>query len=150
VVWLNVPLFPDRSNQCGPAAVAGVLRFWGKDVSMAALKQEIYRDSLKGSLSIDLLLAAQAHGMSARLLEGGMAQVRKELDAGHPLVAFLNQGLRVLPVGHYVVLTGYDRGRGGVYVNSDVRKNAFMSDASFDRQWARGDRWALAMQPAGR
>ena len=148
MVRLDVPLFPDRTDQCGPAALAGVLRFWGKDVGMAALKQEIYRASLRGSLSVDLLLAAQDHGMSAQLLDGDLAQVRKELDAGHPLVAFLNQGLSFLPVGHYLVVTGYNARRHGVYVNSDVRKNVFMSDARFKKQWERTDRWALLILPS--
>ena len=147
-VRLDVPLFPDRSDQCGPAALAGVLRFWNKQVAMPELKQEIYRSSLKGSLSIDLLLAAQDHGMSAQLLDGDLAQVKKELDAGHPLIAFINQGLRFLPVGHYLVVTGYDARRHGLYVNSDVRKNAFMTDASFERQWGRADRWALLILPS--
>ena len=145
---LDVPLFPDRTDQCGPAALAGVLRFWGNDVAMDALKREIYRASLKGSLSVDLFLAAQDHGMSAQLLDGGLAQVKKELDAGHPLVAFVNQGLSFLPVGHYLVVTGYDARRHGVYVNSDVRKNAFMSEASFERQWEGMDRWALLITPS--
>lgn len=147
-VRLDVPLFPDRTDQCGPAALAGVLRFWGKEAGMAALKQEVYRASLKGSISVDLLLAAQARGMSAQLLDGDLAQVKKELDAGHPLIAFLNQGLSFLPVGHYLVVTGYDARRHGVYVNSDARKNAFMTDESFDRQWKRTDRWALLILPS--
>jgi ABC-type bacteriocin/lantibiotic exporter with double-glycine peptidase domain len=149
VLQLDVPLFPDRTDQCGPASLAGVLRFWGNDVPMETLKKEIYRAGLKGSLPIDLVLAAQDHGMSAQLLDGGLAQVKKELDAGHPLVALVNQGLSFIPIGHYLVVTGYDARRHGVYVNSDVRKNAFMSDESFERQWERTDRWALLILPSG-
>ncbi len=147
-VRLDVPLFADRTDQCGPAALAGVLRFWGKEVVMAALKQEVYRASLKGSIGVDLLLAAQARGMSAQILEGGLAQAKRELDAGHPLVAFLNQGPSFLPVGHYLVVTGYDAARRVVYVNSGARKNVLMSEASFDRQWERTGRWALLMLPS--
>jgi hypothetical protein len=147
-VRLDVPLFPDRTDQCGPAALAGVLRFWAKDVEMGALKREMYRPALNGSLAVDLLLAAQEHGMSAELLDGGLAQIKTELDAGHPLIAFVNRGPRLLPVGHFLVVTGYDPRRRGVYINSGARKDVFMSDASFERQWGRADRWALLILPS--
>jgi ABC-type bacteriocin/lantibiotic exporter with double-glycine peptidase domain len=149
VLRLDVPVFPDRADQYGPAALAGVLRFWGNDVPMEALKQEIGRAATKGSLPVDLLLAAQGHGMSAQLLDGGLAQVKKELDAGHPLVALIDQGVSFLSAGHYLVVTGYDARRHGVFVNSDARKDAFMTEESFERQWERSDRWALLILPSG-
>ncbi|NNN04841.1 MAG: hypothetical protein HKL90_02975 [Elusimicrobia bacterium] len=143
----DVPLFADRSDQCGPAAMAGVLRYWGKPVDMPSLKHEIYRGPLGGSLTVDLFLAAQAHGMTARLVDGGLKQVEEELNAGHPLVAYIAQGFAFLPVGHFMVLTGYDPQRRGFYANTDVRKNAFFPESRFARQWNRGDRWALLVLP---
>jgi hypothetical protein len=148
VLRLDVPLFPDRSDRSGPAALAGVLGFWGNEVTVAALKKEIRRASLKDSPLLDLVLTAQDYGMSARLLDGGLPQLKKELDAGHPVVAFVDRGALV-PVERYLVVTGYDARRNGVYVNSDAGKNAFMAEELFERQWERTERWALLILPLG-
>ena len=145
-VLLRVPFFPDRSDKCGPAALAGVLRFWGFDAEPETLRKDLYRDSLRGSISIDLMLAAQARGLSAEMLTGGLPRLRQELDAGHPLIAFLNQGFTFYPLGHYVVVTGYDEK--GVYVNSGAEENSFVSYSRFFRQWDKTDRWALLVLPS--
>jgi hypothetical protein len=147
---LDVPLFPDRTNQCGPSALAGVLRFWGVGFEPSALKQELYRASLKGSLGVDLMLAAQARGMTAEILDGDFTAVRKELDAGRPVIAFINLGPSFLPTGHFLVVTGYDERRQGLFANTDTRKNAFLPYRTFLKQWERTDRWALSISPPAR
>lgn len=143
---LDVPLFPDRTDQCGPSSLAGVLKFWGKDADPTALRTEIYRSSLKGALSVDILLAAQAHGMNTVLLDG-LPAVKKHLDAGHPAIAFVNEGFSFYPIGHFMVLTGYDDSLQGVYANTDTRKNAFFPYSTFLKKWEKTDRWALVLLP---
>src|ERR1035437_3930060 len=64
---LQVPFFADHTDQCGPSVVASVLSFWGTPMTPSELKQEIYVTHLKGSLAIDLMLAAQNHGFKAHL-----------------------------------------------------------------------------------
>lgn len=147
---LDVPVFPDGGGQCGPAALAGVLRFWGGRADPRELRGEVYRGSLNGSLSVDLILAAQARGMTAEILEGGLPRVKKELAAGRPVIAFVNRGFRLLPIGHYLVLTGYDDRRGGFYANSGSRKDAFFGYETFSRQWERTGQWALLITPSAR
>lgn len=147
---LDVPLFPDRTDQCGPSALAGVLKFWGGDADPAKLKPEIYRSSLKGSLPMDLMLAARDRGMNAEILEGGLPSVKKELEAGRPVIAFVNRGFQLLPVGHFLVVTGADDARGGIYANSGARKNQFIPYKTFEKQWERTERWALSISPNAR
>ncbi|MGH7220236.1 MAG: hypothetical protein ACREI1_07895, partial [Nitrospiraceae bacterium] len=62
VVHVVVPFFPDGTEQCGPATLASVLTYWGIPSEPAVLKVEIYRPQLRGTLPMDLLLAAQARG----------------------------------------------------------------------------------------
>lgn len=146
-VLLDVPFFPNRGNQCGPSALASVLSFWGDPTAPSRLKEEIYLPHLKGSLPVDLLLAARAHGMSAEMSSGSLPQVKKELDDGHPVVAFVNLGYRFIPVGHYVVITGYDDSEQGVYVHTGAKRNAFMPYRRFLRQWDKTERWTLLVRP---
>ena len=149
-VLLEVPFFPDHTDQCGPSALASVLGFWGEKAAPGHLKEDIYLPDLKGSLPIDLLLAAQAHGMSAEILDGGLPQLKNELDAGHPVIAFINLGYRFIPIGHYLVVTGYDDRRQAIRAHSGMEKSGFIAYKQFSKQWERTDRWALLILPVAR
>lgn len=146
-VLLQVPFFPDDADQCGPSALASVLGYWGKPAAPARLRQEIYRARLKGSLTVDLLLAAESRGLSAEMANGSLARVKKELDAGHPLIAFVNVGYRFYPVGHYLVITGYDDRRQSLFAHSGMKRDQRISYRKFDKQWERTERWALLILP---
>lgn len=146
-VLLEVPFFPSSADQCGPTALASLLRFWGSDIEPAVLKREIYRPELKGSLNVDLLLAAQARGLSAELLEGGLEGIKGQLDAGRPVIAFLNVGLKLYPVGHYLVVTGYDEERRGFYAHTGEDEDSFVPYRRFLKQWDRTQQWALQLAP---
>jgi ABC-type bacteriocin/lantibiotic exporter with double-glycine peptidase domain len=147
-VLLEVPFFPDHADQCGPSALASILGFWGEKADPGRLKEEIYLADLRGSLPVDLLLAAQAHGMSAEILDGGLPRLKKELDAGHPVVAFVNLGYRFIPIGHYLVITGYDDRRQALTAHSGMKKDRLISYEKFSRQWERTERWSLLILPA--
>jgi ABC-type bacteriocin/lantibiotic exporter with double-glycine peptidase domain len=144
---LQVPFFPDHTDQCGPSVVASVLAFWGTPVTPSELKQEVYTDHLKGSLSIDLMLAAQKHGFKTHLYSGSVEDMRSELGKGHPMIAFLNRGFNFLPVGHYVVINGYDDVRQGFIIHSGISKNKFISYKRFSSFWDKTQRSTLLILP---
>lgn len=146
-VQLSVPFFPDGTDQCGPSVLASVLGYWGKPATPAELKKEIYRAHLKGSLTVDMLLAAQDHGLAADTGDGGLVQVKSELDAGRPVIAFLNVGFRAYPIGHYLVITGYDDARQVIIAHSGNERDRIISYKKFDKAWERTERWALLIQP---
>ncbi len=144
---LQVPFFPDHTDQCGPSVVASVLTFWGSAVTPSSLKQEIYTAHLKGSLSVDLLLAAQSHGFKAHLYSGSVEDLKSELEKGHPVIAFLNRGYDFLPVGHYVVINGYDDARQGLVIHSGMKKNKFISYKRFAGYWDKTQHSTLLILP---
>lgn len=144
---LTVPFFPDRTDQCGPSALASVLAFWGAGVDPGRLKAAAYSARLKGSLPVDLLLTARERGMRAEMFDGTLARVKAELDAGRPVVAFINRGWRSIPIGHFLVLTGYDDERGAVYAHSGGTRDAAISYRKFGSAWDKASRWGLLVQP---
>lgn len=146
-VLLEVPFYPNRADQCGPSALASVLGYWGRHVEPGELKKEVYSTPLKGSLSIDLLLAARARGMRAEMFDGSLARVKAELDAGHPLIAFVNLGFRRLPIRHFVVLTGYDDAWQTFYAHSGPNEDASVSYRKFSDTWEKTGRWTLLVLP---
>ena len=146
-VRLEVPFFADDTDQCGPSALAGVLGYWEKPALPALLREEIYRANLKGSLTVDLLLAAQRRGLSAEMADGGLIQLKKELDDGRPPIVFVNVGYRFYPIGHYMVITGYDDARRVLFAHSGLNRDQKISYNKFNRQWTLTKRWALTISP---
>jgi ABC-type bacteriocin/lantibiotic exporter with double-glycine peptidase domain len=146
-VRLAVPFFPDDTDQCGPSVLASVLGYWGKPEKPEALRGEIYRPRLKGSLTVDLLLAAESRGLAAEIINAGLDRVRTELDAGRPLIAFVDAGYRFYPSPHYLVITGYDDRRQCVYAHSGARRDQRISYAKLKKEWKKTEEWALSIQP---
>src|SRR5207247_2100689 len=95
---LDVPFFPDKTDQCGPATLAGVLSFWGKSINPQQLRQEMYLAKLHGTLPMDLMLTARAHGLKAEMVQGNLEMLRAELEAGRPVLVMLNTGFSMVPV----------------------------------------------------
>jgi predicted double-glycine peptidase len=147
-VHLVVPFFPDNADQCGPATLASILTYWGIPSDPQTLKEEVYLRRLRGSLSVDLLLAAQARGLQAEGAGGTLDRVKTELAADRPVVALLNLGWTVYPKGHYVIVTGYDEQRQGVYLHSGMARNLFVPYAVFLNNWEKTGRWMLQLRPA--
>jgi hypothetical protein len=146
-VHIEIPFFPDDTDQCGPATLASVLTYWGIPSDPRALKDEIYIRRLRGTLPIDLLLAVRARGLRAEVVGGTYTTLRAELDAGRPVVALLNLGWAVFPQGHYVVITGYDERRRGLYVHSGLSRDVFVPYARFHADWEKTGRWILRIWP---
>jgi ABC-type bacteriocin/lantibiotic exporter with double-glycine peptidase domain len=144
---LVVPFFADDTDQCGPSTLASVLSYWGVSAKPGALKKEVYLPQLRGTLPIDMFLAAQAFGMKVESYNGSIDNIRSQLDHGHPLVAFLNLGYKFFPQGHYVVITGYDDRRQGVYIHSGLEENKFVRYDRFLRDWEKTGRWTLLVIP---
>lgn len=144
---LDVPFFSDDTDQCGPSVLASVLGFWGKPAAPAELRKEIYRAGLRGSLTVDMLIAAQDRGLAADIGSGGLAEVKAELDAGRPVIAFLNVGLRSVPIGHYLVITGYDEPRRVIFAHSGKERDRRITYKKFDKAWERTERWTLLIKP---
>ena len=150
VVHVQVPFFPDDTDQCGPATLASLLTYWGIPSELPALKAEMYSPRLRGTLPIDLLLAAQARGLQTEGSSGTLERLKAELDAHHPVVVLLNLGWVVFPQGHYVVITGYDDRQQGVYMHSGLARNLFVPYARFFSNWEKTERWMLRVQPMER
>lgn len=145
-----VPFFPDDTDQCGPATLASILTYWGVPSDPLSLREEIYLRRLRGTLAIDLLLATQARGLWAEGSSGTLEMLKAELDADHPVVALLNLGWVMFPQGHYVVVTGYDERRQGLYMHSGLARDVFVPYAGFLANWEKTGRWMLRVWPLER
>lgn len=140
----NVPFHPQTTYQCGPASLAGVLNYWGVKVTPDEIAGEIYSESARGTLSIDMVLYAQGRGLKATQYEGDIEDLRKNIDSGHPIIVLVDYGFSFYQMNHFMVVIGYDEH--GVIVNSGKDKYKFISEKDFIKAWKKTKFWTLLIR----
>jgi tetratricopeptide (TPR) repeat protein len=100
---------------CGPGSLSLVLNALGDAATAADLDASMPKAPGGGVLSVDLLLAARQRGFEASLGPGDEGTLRTEITEGRPAILMLKlldaPGSR-RDVYHYVVVDGFDPGRG--------------------------------------
>jgi tetratricopeptide (TPR) repeat protein len=141
----GVPFVAQPDWQCGPAALAMAMAAAGREVPVEVLAASAFVPGLRGALQAEMLAATRRQGLLATELEPSLDALRAELAAGRPVVVLQNLGLAAFPRWHYAVLTGVDLARGEVVLHSGDVASDMMRLSTFDRTWARGGRWAMAV-----
>ena len=143
-VIANVPFFAQEMYQCGPASLAGVMNYWSAGITPDEIAKEIYSKSAGGTLDVDMVIYPQRKGMLAEQYSGGMDDLRKSIDAGHPLVVLVDYGFWVLQSNHFMVIIGYNER--GVIANSGKEKAVFVAEKDFIKTWERAKFWTLLIK----
>lgn len=149
----NVPFFSQEAYQCGPTALAIVLDYWykksaaGKWVTPEEIASRIYSPSARGVLGLDLEIYAKKQGFEARQYAGTVADLRRNVDRGVPSIIFVDYGLSLYEVNHFMVVTGY--GKDGFIINSGKRENQFIPERELEKIWQKNGYWTLVLKPSG-
>ncbi|HUR56177.1 MAG TPA: hypothetical protein VM029_00600 [Opitutaceae bacterium] len=145
---LKVPYTSDRREQWGPAAVADVLNFWGHPVELKTLRREIHFTRKPEDVARDLETVGRGQGFKAELAKGDLPAIKREIDAGRPLIVLVNTGFGWLPVRSYVVITGYSDYRRCLYAHWGPNKDFFVSYRQFAADWRKSGNWLLRVSGA--
>jgi hypothetical protein len=143
------PFFPQRTHQCGPAALATVLGASGIAVQPDELTPEVFVPSRRGSLTIEMQAAPRRHGRISYPVAPELQSITRELDAGRPVLVLHNYGLPLWPRWHYAVVIGYDSARQQVLLRSGTTERQVLSARNFMRAWDNADRWAVVLLKPG-
>jgi hypothetical protein len=105
ILTLAVPFLPQTEALCGGAAAAMVFRFWGDRHADVQQFQSLVDTRAGGIAESTLIDAIRVRGWNTQRLDGSIAIIREQLDAGHPLILLIeDRPLRY----HYVVAVGRD------------------------------------------
>lgn len=150
VELFDVPFFPQEDFQCGPAALAMVMKHAGLVVDPDVLKPEVYLPEREGSLQIEMFGAVRRHGLVAYQMSPVLGEVLEEVARGTPVVVLQNLALDWYPVWHYAVVIGYDLDNKEVILRSGRESQQRISLVAFENTWARSAHWALVAVPPGK
>ncbi len=143
----QVPFYPQKKYQCGPAALATVLQQSGVNISPLELVPEIYLPARKGSLQIEMLASSRRHGRIAYRIDPNLQSLFKEVSAGNPVLVLQNLGLSWAPTWHYAVVAGFDFASEKVILRSGEIERHQTSLETFERTWARSKYWGIVVLP---
>ena len=141
--------FPQTHNQCGPAALATVLRSHDVDVTPEMLSPQLFIPDRQGSLQIEIVASARRYNMLPYLLNPTLPALLTEIAAGNPVLVMQNLGFTWWPRWHYAVVIGYDIESEEIILRSGTTKRWISTFAAFDNTWQRANRWALVILPVG-
>jgi len=122
-----------------------VLNYWGIKVTPEEIAGEIYSNSARGTLNIDMVLYAQRKGLTATQYEGTTEDLRRNIDSFHPIIVLVDYGFFSIQANHFMVVIGYNEH--GLIVNSGKDKDKFISEKDFLKKWERTKFWTLLIRP---
>lgn len=143
---LAVPFVAQKHDECGPAALTMLARFYGQPVAPDAVAQAITLPEIHGTLTTDLAAYARRFNLWVRQYPGSPADLREKLAAGVPLLVLGKFGAQY----HYFIVLGIDEFAQTVTVHSGQRADLVMPQEQFWRVWDRADRWTLLVCPPDR
>ena len=142
------PFFPQEEYQCGPAALAMLLRASGVEIEPLALTPQVFIPGRLGSLQAELIGATRRHGRLPYPLATTADELIAELAEGRPVLVLQNLRASRWPKWHYAVLIGYDAERNVALLRSGTEERLEMHWQRFAGTWHRGGRWAITtLQP---
>jgi len=136
-------------NNCGPASIAEVLRFWGvqrtQDQAQAVLRPD---GNSRGMMPYPVPAYIQSVGMNVLMGVSGTPTMIKALDAnGFPVIVAQPVSLQE-PIGHYREIEGFDDQR-QVFISTDsyLGPNHEITYADFNQLWSRGNQRFMVIYP---
>jgi ABC-type bacteriocin/lantibiotic exporter with double-glycine peptidase domain len=145
----TVPFIAQEAYQCGPAALAMVLQYWGAAADAEEIGRALYLPSARGVLNLELEFQARRRGFRTQAFEGTLERVKTELRQGRPLIVFQDLGRGPVSVPHFAVLLGYDDRSEVVVLHSGTTPYRLLPYAEFLRTWAARRGWVLLITPPG-
>ncbi len=146
----EVPFFPQKEFECGPASLATSLVYFGAKVTPEELAEQVYLPERKGSLQVEMMASARRNGMVAYQIAPSFHDMLREVASGIPVIVLMDFGVWPFSLWHYAVIIGYDMDKSEVIVRSGVNRRVVMPYGLLEYLWKDSKYWALVTPPPGK
>jgi ABC-type bacteriocin/lantibiotic exporter with double-glycine peptidase domain len=138
--WVMVTGFPrvlqQADHDCGAAALAAVLGFWGQPTSPDRIATAAGRKGQRLSAS-DLESYARGRGLSSYVFFGTMADIAYEIGHGRPVIVGVGKQFEEdKAVAHYEVVIGYEPDKRQVLLLDPALGWQVNSFEGFGKEWS--------------
>jgi ABC-type bacteriocin/lantibiotic exporter with double-glycine peptidase domain len=143
----GVPFYQQSESTCGPAALASILDFRGRQESLERITGKIYLPELRGTLPIDMEKYAREAGFKTVSLHGSLGELKAHIRKGIPVICLLDLGFSLYRLPHYVSVIGFDDGNEVFIVHDGSAPNSLIGYEKFNKKWVRAGYWMLVIEP---
>lgn len=141
----GVPLYRQQAHHdCGPTALAMVLRYWDPESDVTPL---LHRPVDARSSAAELRAFARARGYAAFVLDGEVADLVHEIKLGRPVIVGVAQPTATGHVAHYQVVVGFHKDTQRVALLDPARGWRENSFAGFLEEWVPTGKVLLVVLP---
>lgn len=144
----DTAFFPQKTSQCGPAALATLFKSSGSTVGPDELAPYLYLPGRRGTLQVEIISASRRFGRIPYVIDSEPSALQAELLAGRPILVLQNLGLRLIPVFHYAVVVGI-LADDQVVLRSGEERRLVMAGGRFAATWRRADSWGMVLLRPG-
>jgi predicted double-glycine peptidase len=133
----NFPLVRQTGNDdCGAAALAAVVRYWGYSASAQSIEAALGRADNRLRAG-DMEAYARSVGLGSYVFFGTMKDIVHELERGRPVIVGLGKMIEEnKAVSHYEVVVGYEPQKKQLLLLDPARGFLVDSLDSFAKEWA--------------
>ncbi len=143
----GVPFYRQNEDTCGPAALAGVLAYWGRPAALDEITARIYVPKLRGTLPMDMENYARNAGFDAASSAGTLDDLKSSLRRDMPVICLLDLGFGLYHRPHYIIAVGFDDENAVLIEHDGLKANRVIGYDDFTKAWTRAGNWMLVLKP---
>jgi ABC-type bacteriocin/lantibiotic exporter with double-glycine peptidase domain len=131
----GVPFVKQEDQECGPAALASVLSFYGVHIQVDSISEATYNEKLRGSLITDLEDFARRLGFQTISSQGTVEKIKVFINQRRPVIVLVDLGFWIRSRPHYLVLYGYNKE--GFIAHDGIKSSQLYTYSDFEKMWGK-------------
>ena len=149
---LLLPLV-EEENICLPLPINVVSKYWNVELSMAeAIETAKKYSGFSGSILIEGIELAERHGLTCKIVNSSLSELKKIIDSGIPPIVIL-PGIPEI-TQHASIITGYDDKEKTIlhYIQKGnlegEQQEGAIPEEIFDKEWSEEGRLLILLAPS--
>ncbi len=136
-----------QQSACGSSALAAVITYWNRAISMEQIISRVTLPEFSGSLPPDMEQFLTESGLAAAASSGTQDSLKILILRNVPVISLLDLGAGASRRPHYVTVIGFDDARGVFIVHDGLTANKQIEYNTFLKTWERAGNWMLVAMP---